>query len=77
MVRVPGKPSAVRVYIDAERDEAARYATESGGEVVPLPLSPVAGYTTGPHGSLIPIAPTEPVSDRVPGEASTSGTATT
>jgi hypothetical protein len=39
MVRVPGQPAAVRVYADAERDEAARYAATTGGEAVPLPLS--------------------------------------
>jgi hypothetical protein len=38
MVRVPGKPGAVRVYADAEHDEAARHAAEAGGVVVPLPL---------------------------------------
>jgi hypothetical protein len=52
VVRVPGKPAALRVYTDEERDEAARYAT--GGVVVPLPLSPPAGYITGPGGSLMP-----------------------
>lgn len=61
MVRVPGQPAAVRVYTDAEHDEAARYAADTGGEVVPLPLSPPAGYTTGPHGSLVPAAPTAAV----------------
>lgn len=40
LVRVPGKPAAVRVYTGDEQDEAARYAAESGGVVVPLPLSP-------------------------------------
>jgi len=48
MVRVPGQPTAVRVYADAEHHEAARYAAEAGGQVVPLPLSPPHGYTAGP-----------------------------
>jgi hypothetical protein len=39
MVRVPGQPAAVRVYADAEHDDAARYAAETGGAVVALPLS--------------------------------------
>ena len=38
LVRVPGQPAAVRVYTDDEQDEAARYAFEVGGAVVPLPL---------------------------------------
>jgi hypothetical protein len=40
MVRVPGQPAAVRVYAEAEHDEAVRYAAEVGGAVVALPLSP-------------------------------------
>ncbi len=31
MVRVPGQPAAVRVYTEAESDDAARYAAETGG----------------------------------------------
>lgn len=58
MVSVPGQPAAVRVYTDDERDEAERYAAALGGTIVPLPLAPAAGYTAGPNGSLIPIAPT-------------------
>lgn len=58
MVRVPGQPAAVRVYTEAEHDEAAGYAAETGGEVVRLPLTAPRGYTTGPHGSLVPVAPT-------------------
>ena len=55
MVRVPGQPAAVRVYTDAERDEADQYAAETGGEVVPLPVSPPPpGYAAGPDGALIP-----------------------
>ncbi len=57
LVRVPGQPAAVRVYTDAEEGEAARYASEVGGVVVPLPLSPPAGHTPGPRGSLIPSVP--------------------
>ncbi len=40
LVRVPGQPAAARVYTDDERDEAALYAAEVGGVVLPLPLSP-------------------------------------
>lgn len=56
MVRVPGQPAAVRVYTDAERDDADQYAAETKGELVPLPLSPPIGYDTGPDGSLVPSA---------------------
>ena len=59
MVRVPGRPAAVAVYTDAERDEANRYAAEVGGEILPLPLAPPAGYVAGPTGSLAPVAPPE------------------
>lgn len=45
LVRVPGAPAAVRVYTDAESDEAAHYAAEVGGVVVPLPLPPPDGGT--------------------------------
>jgi hypothetical protein len=45
---VPDQPAAVRVYTDDEQNEAARYASEVGGEVVALPLSPSAGHTPGP-----------------------------
>lgn len=54
LVRVPGKPAAVRVFTDDESDEATAYAAEVGGEVVPLPLSPPDGYVNGPEGSLLP-----------------------
>jgi len=43
-VGVPGHPAAVRVYIDEERGEAARYAAEAGGVVIQLPLPPPTGY---------------------------------
>jgi hypothetical protein len=64
MVRVPDQPAAVRVYTDDEKNEAARYAAEVRGEVVPLPLSPPAGYTAGISGSLMEHALTE--ADRSP-----------
>ncbi|OPX08375.1 hypothetical protein [Mycobacterium sp. AT1] len=54
LVRVPGQPAAVRVYTEAESVEAARYAAETGGEVVRLPLSPPPGYVHGSSGSLVP-----------------------
>ena len=40
LVRVPGRPDAIRVFTDAEAEEANRYAAETGGTVVPLPLPP-------------------------------------
>jgi hypothetical protein len=58
LVRVPGKPAAVRVYTGEEQDEAARYAAESGGVVVPLPLSPPTGYEPAPDGTLTPATAT-------------------
>ena len=57
MVRVPGRPLMVGVYTDAERAEAAQYAAEVGGEVIPLPLSLPAGYTADPSGLPIPLTP--------------------
>lgn len=54
LVRVPGDPGAVRVFTDEEAGEAARYAAEAGGEVVPLPLAPPAGYAPGADGWLRP-----------------------
>lgn len=59
MVRIPGRPAAIRVYTADEHGEAARYAAENGGEVIPLPLSPPDGYATGPDGSLVPLTPPE------------------
>ena len=47
LVRVPGAPAAVRVYTDAESDDAARHAAEVGGVVVRLPLPPPDGGTAG------------------------------
>ena len=40
MVRVPGQPAVVRVYAEAEHDEAVRYAAEVGVAVVVLRPSP-------------------------------------
>jgi hypothetical protein len=48
MVRVPGQPAAARVYVDAEHDEAARYAAETGGEALPLPIPPPARHSPAP-----------------------------
>ncbi|CAN5469989.1 hypothetical protein BH09ACT8_BH09ACT8_55500 [soil metagenome] len=45
MVRVPGRPAAIRVFTEEERTEANNYATETGGTVVELPLG-------GPDASL-------------------------
>lgn len=38
LVSVAGRPGAVRVFTDAESDEAPHYAVETGGKIVPLPL---------------------------------------
>ena len=57
MVRVEGRPAAVRVFTDAEADDAAAYAAETGGEIVPLPLDPPAGYTIDSRGHLVPVSP--------------------
>ncbi|WP_079548287.1 hypothetical protein [Mycobacteroides abscessus] len=38
MVRVPGRPAAIRVFTDGEKSEAARYAEKEGGQCVPLPV---------------------------------------
>ncbi|MGJ6127142.1 hypothetical protein QN239_31645 [Mycolicibacterium sp. Y3] len=54
MVTVPGQPEAIRVFTASEESEAHRYATDTGGTVVPLPLPPPDGYTAGPDGHLIP-----------------------
>lgn len=56
LVRVPGQPAGVRVFTDEEAEEAATYAAAHGGVLVPLPLSPPAGYVTGADGTLIPAA---------------------
>lgn len=57
MVRVPGRTEALSVFTDAEVDEANRYAAETGGTVVPLPLDPPSGYTLAEaSGALVPAA---------------------
>lgn len=38
MVRVPGRPAAIRVFTEEERTEANDYAAQMGGTVVELPL---------------------------------------
>jgi len=38
LVRVPGRPEDVRAFTDAERDEAAAYAAETGGITKDLPV---------------------------------------
>ncbi|MCZ0730679.1 hypothetical protein [Mycolicibacterium iranicum] len=37
LVRVPRNPSAIKVFTEAERPEAAAYAAETGGTIEPLP----------------------------------------
>lgn len=56
LVRVPGRPEAVSVFTDAEAEEANRYAAETGGAVVALPLDPPSGYELDEaSGVLVPI----------------------
>jgi hypothetical protein len=45
MVRVPGRPAAIRVFTEDERTEANAYAADTGGTVVELPLSPPVART--------------------------------
>ena len=54
MVKVPGRPEAIRVFTASEVAEANQYASATGGTIVPLPLPPPDGYTVGPHGHLMP-----------------------
>ncbi|MGA9376356.1 MAG: hypothetical protein WBV64_15280 [Mycobacterium sp.] len=54
LVRVPGRPDLIRAFTDAEDTEARQYAAETGGTVVPLPLTPPNGYTVGSDGNLVP-----------------------
>jgi len=54
LVRVPGRPSAVRVFTDDEADDAAAYAAATGGSIAELPLAPPAGYIVADDGSLRP-----------------------
>lgn len=37
MVRIPGRPAALRVYTADEEGVAREYADKEGGEYVPLP----------------------------------------
>lgn len=37
LVRVPGRPDAIRAYNNAEQDEAQAYAAANGGTVEKLP----------------------------------------
>jgi hypothetical protein len=39
LVTVPGKPDAVRAFTETESGEAARYAEDTGGNTVSLPVS--------------------------------------
>lgn len=60
LVRVPGRPTAIRAYTAEEEAEALQYAAATGGTVVPLPLSPPSGYVVGPSGHLVPeMTPTD------------------
>lgn len=52
LVRVPGRPDAVRVFTDDEADDAAAYAAATGGSIAELPLAPPAGYVVADDGSL-------------------------
>lgn len=36
LVRVPGRPQAIRAFTDAERALAEQYAAQEGGVIVPL-----------------------------------------
>lgn len=36
LVRVPGRPAAIRAFTDAERALAAQYASEEGGVITAL-----------------------------------------
>ena len=57
LVKVPGQPEAIRAFTADEADEARKYAADTGGTVVPLPLPPPDGYTTDDAGNLIPLPP--------------------
>lgn len=55
LVRVPGRPEALCVFTDAEIGEANRYAAETGGAVLTLPLDPPSGYVVDKaSGVLVP-----------------------
>lgn len=55
LVRVSGQPATFKAFTDAEQDQAHQHAAATGGTIVPLPLPPPAGYTTDPHGNLMPL----------------------
>lgn len=56
IVRVPGRPEAVSVFTDAEVEEANRYAADTGGAMVSLPLDPPSGYELDEaSGVLVPV----------------------
>lgn len=40
LVKVPGQPEAIKAFTDDEAEEARKYAADTGGTVVPLPLPP-------------------------------------
>lgn len=44
LVRVPGRPDAVRAFTAAEQGDAETYAAVAGGIVEPLPLAAVSGH---------------------------------
>lgn len=50
LVRVPGRPDAVRAFTAAEQEEAESYAATTGGIVEPLPppSGPPAVSPVGP-----------------------------
>jgi hypothetical protein len=54
MVKVPGRPEAIRVSTATEVADAQQYANTVGGTVVPLPLPLPDGYTVGPDGHHVP-----------------------
>lgn len=57
---VPGQPEAVSVFTDREVEEANRYAAETGGTAVQLPLDPPSGYAVDEaSGMLVPVAVAE------------------
>lgn len=58
LVRVPGRPDAMRVFTDEEADDAVAYAAATGGSIAELPLAPPAGYAVADGGLLPAPAPT-------------------
>lgn len=55
LVHVPGQPAAAQVFTNAEHDDAHRYAAQTGGTVIPLPLTPPSGYAPDASGNLVPL----------------------